>query len=293
MALLAAACYAVNAPFSKILLGHIPSTLMAGFLYIGAGAAMVVISLLQNTATIRTDEKKLGKAELPYVIMMVALDIAAPIFYLIGLKTATAANASLLTNFETVATAIIALIFFKERISLRLWAGIAFFTFSSILLSVEDLSALRFSMGSLFVVLAYCCWGIENNFTRKLSSKDPSQIVLIKGFGSGIGSLMIGLVLGERIGTMWPVFATIALGSVSFGLSSYLYVYAQRYLGASRTSAYYSAAPFIGAVLSFVVFMELPGLQYLVAFAMMIIGAFLSSSDKSLFCLNYKSSRVR
>jgi len=279
MALLAAVCYAVNAPFSKILLDYIPPTLMAGFLYIGAGIAMVIIKVLQDEALIKSKEKRLSKTELPYVVAMVALDIAAPIFLMFGLRTTSAANASLLTNFETVATALIALFFFKETISARLWTGITFFTFSSILLSVEDLSALRFSMGALFIILAYCFWGIENNCTRKLSSKNPCQIVLIKGFCSGTGSLVIGLALGERLGEVWPIITTILLGSVAFGMSSYLYVYAQRYIGASRTSAYYSAAPFIGAALSFVVFREMPGLRYLIASAMMIFGAFLSSSD--------------
>ncbi|MDD3902538.1 MAG: DMT family transporter [Sphaerochaeta sp.] len=283
LALLSAVCYAVNAPFSKILLAYIPSTLMAGFLYIGAGMAMVGVKVFQDKALKRNTEKRLSKAELPYVIAMVALDIAAPIFLMFGLRTTNAANASLLTNFETVATAMIALFFFRETISTRLWTGITFFTFSSILLSVEDLSALRFSIGSLFIILAYSLWGIENNCTRKLSSKNPCQIVLIKGFCSGVGSLAIGLALGERLSAVWPIVATLLLGSVAFGMSSYLYVYAQRFLGASRTSAYYSAAPFIGSVLSFVVFREMPGLQYLIAFAMMIFGAILSSSDRNFF----------
>lgn len=283
MALLAAFFYALSTPISKILLNHIPPTIMAGLLYIGAGMAMAFIGLLPDKTRFKRKETRLGKAERPYVIAMVLLDITAPILLMFGLKMTNATNASLLTNFETVATSLIALLFFKETISARLWVGILCFTFSSILLTIEDLSAFQFSAGSLFVLLAYCCWGVENNCTRKLSSKDPRQIVLIKGFCSGAGSLGIGLAIGERFGTFGSVFAAILLGCVAFGLSSYVYVYAQRYLGASRTSAYYSASPFIGAILSFVIFKETLGLQYMVACMFMIVGASLSSSDSKLF----------
>lgn len=153
-AVLAAALYAISAPLSKLLLAFMPSTLMAGFLYVGAGLGMGVIALLRKAKKTKTKENKLTKAELPYTIAMILLDIAAPICLLLGLQATTAANASLLNNFEIVATAIIALIVFKEAISLRLWLGILFVTFSCALLSFEDLSSLRFSLGSLFILLS-------------------------------------------------------------------------------------------------------------------------------------------
>ena len=130
---------------------------------------------------------------------MIVLDIAAPICLLFGLTMTSAANASLLNNFEIVATALIALIIFKEAISPRLWLGILFVTASCVLLSLEDISSLQFNSGSLFILLACLCWGIENNCTRKLSAKDPLQIVMIKGIFSGAGSIIIGLICGERI----------------------------------------------------------------------------------------------
>ena len=276
-AILAAALYAINAPFSKILLEFMPPTLMAGFLYVGAGIGMIFIALMRKIKKYEAKELKLTKSELPYTIAMIVLDIAAPICLLFGLNSTTAANASLLNNFEIVATAIIALMVFKEKISTRLWFGIFFVTLSCGILSFEDVSSLRFSYGSLFVLLATICWGFENNCTRKISSKDPLQIVLLKGIFSGIGSLIIGLFIGERIEALWSIVAVLYVGFVAYGLSIYFYVYAQRLLGAARTSAYYAVAPFIAAILSLIIFREIPDVTYFVALVLMIVGAWLSS----------------
>lgn len=281
-AILAAALYAINAPFSKILLEFMPPTLMAGFLYVGAGIGMIFIALMRKIKKYEAKELKLTKSELPYTIAMIVLDIAAPICLLFGLNSTTAANASLLNNFEIVATAIIALMVFKEKISTRLWFGIFFVTLSCGILSFEDVSSLRFSYGSLFVLLATICWGFENNCTRKISSKDPLQIVLLKGIFSGIGSLIIGLFIGERIEALWSIVAVFCVGFVAYGLSIYFYVYAQRLLGAARTSAYYAVAPFIAAILSLIIFREIPDVTYFVALVLMILGAWLSSQDKPL-----------
>ncbi len=283
LAVLAAALYAVNSPFSKLLLDYMPSTLMAGFLYIGAGLGMGVIALFRKSKKMERTEEKITKADLPYTMAMIVLDIAAPIFLLLGLSFTSAANASLLNNFEIVATALIALVVFKEKISPRLWFGILFVVVSCALLSVEDITSFKFSFGSLFILLACVCWGVENNCTRKLSEKDPLEIVLLKGIFSGLGSVIIGLCIGERITTLWSVLAVLAVGCVAYGLSIFFYVYAQRLLGAARTSAYYAIAPFIGALLSLVIFRELPGYTYFIALGIMMIGAWLCSSDEPIF----------
>ena len=283
LAILAAALYAINAPFSKWLLQYVPSTLMAGILYLGAGLGMAVIAAVRKGLGIRSTEAPLGRADLPYTLAMILLDIAAPIFLLLGLSFTTASNASLLNNFEIVATALIALVIFRERISGRLWLGIAFVTVSCGLLSVEDFSELQLSWGSLFVLLACLCWGIENNCTRKLSEKDPLQIVLLKGIFSGLGSVVIGLVLGQRITVWWSVAAVLLVGFVAYGLSIFCYVYAQRMLGAARTSAYYAIAPFIGALLSLIVLREVPNVLFWAALALMLIGAWLCAKDEPIF----------
>lgn len=279
MAILAAVLYAVSSPFSKILLNEMPPTLMAGFLYLGAGIGMSLIAVSRRVRQVETTEIHLSKAEMPYTVAMILLDIAAPICMLIGLNATTAANASLLNNFEIVATALIALVVFRERISKRLWTGILFVTLSSVILSFEDVTSLEFSYGSLFVLLAAVFWGLENNCTRKLSSCDPLEIVLLKGIFSGTGSIVIGLVIGERLVNLWSVIAVMAVGIVSYGLSIYFYVHAQRLLGAARTSAYYAVSPFIAAFLSILIFGQIPEVTYFIALILMAVGAWYSSHD--------------
>ena len=278
-ALLAAVLYAINSPFSKLLLDKIPAKMMAAFLYLGAGIGLFIVGLIQRATGRREKELSLTKKELPYTIGMVVLDIAAPIFLMIGLTMTTAANASLLNNFEIVATSIIALVIFKETISKRLWLAIVLVTVSSIILSFEDMSSLTFSFGSIFVLLACVCWGFENNCTRMLSSKNPLEIVVIKGFGSGFGSLVIALVAGEAFPSVIFVLCALLLGFVAYGLSIYFYIYAQRDLGAAKTSTYYAAAPFVGAGLSLIIFREIPSAAYIVALLIMLAGTYFASSD--------------
>ena len=280
-ALLAAVLYAINSPFSKLLLEKISSTMMAAFLYLGAGLGLFIVGAIQRAAGKKEKEQPLTRKELPYTAAMVVLDIAAPIFLMIGLSMTTAANASLLNNFEIVATSIIALAVFRETISRRLWLAIALVTLSSIILSFEDMSSLSFSYGSIFVLLACVCWGMENNCTRMLSSKNPLEIVVIKGFGSGAGSLIIALCLGERPGNILYILCALLLGFVAYGLSIYFYIYAQRDLGAAKTSTYYAAAPFVGAALSLLIFRQLPSLSYLIALAIMLAGTYFAATDSN------------
>lgn len=282
LAILAAVLYALNAPFSKILLQWMPPTLMAGFLYLGAGLGMALLAMIRKLRKEPVQEQKLTRRELPYTLGMIVLDIAAPICLMYGLSMSTAASAALLNNFEIVATALIAYALFHEKISPRLWTGIFFVTLSCCILSFEGSSALQFSRGSLLVLLAAVCWGLENNCTRALSDKDPLEIVLLKGIFSGLGSVIIGLVLKEQITAWWSIPAVLLVGFIAYGLSIYFYVYAQRWIGAARTSAYYAVAPFISSILSLVIFREIPGISYLLALFFMIIGAWLSSSDEPL-----------
>lgn len=278
-AILAAVLYAVNSPFSKLLLVKIPPTMLAALLYLGAGAGLLFVGMIQRKTGISKKELPLTKKELPFVVGMVVLDIAAPILLMIGLTMTSAANASLLNNFEIVATSLIALFIFKESISKRLWVGIILITISSALLSLEDLSGFSFSAGSAFVLLACVCWGFENNCTRNLSSKNPLEIVVIKGFGSGIGSLVIAAVIGEfSIDLLYDLLALL-LGFSAYGLSIFFYIYAQRYLGAAKTGAYYAVSPFIGTLLSLVIFGEPLRAIYIIAFAIMIFGTYFVTTD--------------
>jgi drug/metabolite transporter (DMT)-like permease len=276
-AILAAVFYAVNVPVSKVLLREVGPTTMAALLYLGAGVGIGMLSLFSRNS--RKKSEPLSKKDLPYVIGMIVLDIAAPIFLMLGISYGSSANASLLGNFEIVATTLIALFIFREAVSKRLWAAIALITLSSILLSFEGTDSFRFSYGSLFVLLATVCWGFENNCTRNIASKSTYEIVVLKGIFSGLGSLLIAFIMRETMpGTGYAVVALL-LGFVSYGLSIFLYVRAQRVLGAAKTSAYYAVAPFVGAFLSFVFLKEQLSWKYLTALAVMIAGSALVVVD--------------
>ena len=278
-AILAAALYAINAPLSKLLLRDISTTMMAALLYLGACLGMLIVSLITKRTGAAVKEESLSKRDLPFVLGMIVLDIAAPIFLMLGLKSTSAANASLLNNFEIVATSVFALMLFHETISRRLWLAIVLVSLSSVILSFEGRGSLQFSSGSVLVLLACVCWGLENNCTRVLSKKNPMEIVVLKGFGAGSGALLIALSLGETFPRLAYAAGALLLGFVAYGLSIFFYVHAQRELGAAKTSTYYAVAPFIGAALSLIIFRQLPTPAFLLALCVMIVGAYFASTQ--------------
>ena len=277
LALLAAVFYAVNMPLSKLLLQSVGPTMMAALLYLGAGVGVGALSLVNRRDSVKSE--KLSRSDLPYVLGMIVLDIAAPILLMLGIRHGTASNAALLGNFEIVATTLIALVAFREAVSARLWAGIGLIALASGLLSFENAESLRFSTGSLLVLLATLCWGLENNCTRKISDKSAYEIVVLKGIFSGLGSLAIALFCGEAIPALRYIAGAMLLGFVAYGLSIFMYVQAQNTLGAAKTSAYYAVNPFIGALLSFALLREPLSRLYLAALAVMALGSALVVAD--------------
>lgn len=278
-AILAAALYAVNIPLSKLLLHHIGAVMMAAFLYLGAGIGLAGYGAVEKRIRKAKKEEKLTRKELPYTIGMVVLDIAAPILLMFGIAETNSANVSLLNNFEIAATSVIAWIVFREIISKRLWSAIVLVTAASILLSFEGNGAFAFNRGSLFVLGACVCWGFENNCTRMISNKSSVEIVVIKGCFSGLGSLVTALTIGEEIPNLKWMAAALLLGFVAYGLSINFYIMAQKELGAAKTSAYYSIAPFLGAAFSMVLLGERPGLSFYAAFLLMAAGTVLIGKD--------------
>ena len=276
-AFLAAVFYAINVPISKVLLQHVGPTKMAALLYLGAGIGIGMMSLFNKKD--REKAESLTKADLPYIVGMIVLDIAAPIFLMLGISYGSSANASLLGNFEIVATTVIALILFKEAVTKRLWLAIGLITLSSILLSFEGTDSFHFSYGSLLVIMATVCWGLENNCTRELSSKSTYQIVMLKGLCSGLGALVISLIKKESFPGFGYIAIALALGFVAYGLSIFMYVRAQNVLGAAKTSAYYAVNPLIGALLAFVFLSESLSWMYVIALIVMVIGSALVVVD--------------
>lgn len=286
-ALLAALLYGASSPFSKLLLGGVPPALLAALLYLGAGAGTAALLLLRAFRHRETAAgEHLAAADVPTLTGMVALDIAAAVLLMFGLQLSPAADVSLLSNFEIAATALIAMLLFREPIGRRLWAAIALITFSCLLLSLGGAGSPAFlkpafSPGAALVPAACVCWGFENNLSRRVSSRDPLEVVAVKGFGSGLGAAGLALLLGERL-TAAPAFlpAALLLGFVSYGLSICCYLLAQRALGAARTSAFYAASPFFGVAVSFALFREAPGAFFAAALPLMALGAFFACGER-------------
>lgn len=277
-AVLAAVLYAINIPFSKLLLSSIAPTMMASYLYLGAGVGVGILFFI--TGRKQKDQfEKYTKKDLPYLLGMVLLDIIAPILLMFGLLDSASSNASLLNNFEIVCTSIIALAIFKEKVSPKMWIAIFLITLSSFVLSFEDITAFKLSWGAILVLLATLCWGLENNCTRNLSGKNTYSVVTIKGIFSGLGSLVVALCLKEDFASGIYILFAMLLGFVAYGLSIFFYVKAQGIIGASKTSAYYSIAPFVGTLLSCIVFKENLAWTYFVGLAIMVLGALIVLLD--------------
>lgn len=272
--------YAIGTPINKLLLNYFNPTMLSGLLYIGAGTGMTLIFLFQKIAKKPETQLPLGKKDIPFLVTMVVLDVAANIGLMVGLTMTTAANISLLSNFEIVVTSLFALIIFKEVISPRLGIGIGLIFIASILISIDFSAGLSISLGSLFALLGCIAWGFENNITRKLSAKNTLQVTIVKGLGVGITSLVIAFILGERITDYGMAAVTIAVGTVTYGVSILCFISAQRQLGASKTSAFFAVAPFFGVLFSCLIFWTLPSYMFFIAIGIMLIGVYFVITEK-------------
>ena len=281
-ALIAALLFGASAPIAKLLLGEVEPIPLAAFLYLGSGIGLLGIKLFQriNQQGVN-DEAQVEKSDFKWLLgAIVAGGVAAPITLLFSLKNTPAATASLLLNFEGVATTLIAFFAFKESISRRAWWAIALITIASIFLSINFNAEWGFSIGALGIIAACVLWGVDNNFTRNISAKDPLVIVTIKGLGAGSFSLIMALFLGNNLPSWEVILGALVLGSLSYGASIVLFIHAMRGLGAARTSALFSTAPIAGIILSILIYQEFPSWLFIVALPLMVVGAFLLVNDE-------------
>jgi len=278
---LAAVLFGISAPLSKLLLEGIDPIVLAGLLYIGAGLCMAVLLLAGRGLSRVESEARLGRADRPWLIGAIfAGGVAGPILLLLGLQLTHAATASLLLNFEVVATGLIAFLLFKESVGRTTWLAIAAVAAGGILLSVDLSSGFRFSPGALLVIGACVAWGFDNNFTGRISLKDPRRIVLVKGLAAGSFSLVLGLALGRPLPAWDGLLYALLVGAVCYGASIALFVRSLRGVGAARTGALFGLAPFVGVALSLIIFRQLPGWTFFVALFLMLLAASLLARER-------------
>jgi len=280
-ALLAAIFFGASAPIAKLLLGGSMSPIfLAAFLYLGSGTGTFLVKLTQRMQA-KEVEADIKSPDVKWLAgAIITGGILAPIILMISLQNTPASTASLLLNFEGVGTTIIALLFFKEFISRRAWIAIIVITLASIFLSANFEGGFGLSLGALGIILACVLWGVDNNFTRNISGKDPLAIVAWKGLVAGTFSFSLALFLGNSIPSIGTIIGTLILGFVSYGLSTMLFIRSMRGLGAARTSALYGTAPLAGVVLSIFIFGEFPSFLFIIAAILMVGGALLLINEK-------------
>ncbi len=279
-ALLAALFFGASAPISKLLLEDVQPVLMAAFLYLGSG---IGISLVKLSQRLTSNQKEAGirRPDVKWLAgAIISGGILAPIVLMISLNSTPASTASLLLNFEGVGTTLIALFFFRESVSRRALAAILVITLASVFLSTDFTTGFGLSPGALGVILACVLWGVDNNFTRNISAKDPLTIVAWKGLVAGTFSLLIGLSLGQQLPALTTILKILLLGFISYGLSTMLFIYSMRGLGAARTSALYGTAPLAGVLLSFIIFREPITVLFGIAAVLMVAGAWLLANEE-------------
>lgn len=279
-ALAAAILFGASAPFAKLLLGDIDPVPLAALLYLGSGTSSFGILLIQSAIQKQiAADVHLAKTDLPWLAgAMLAGGVAAPILLMWGLNQTSASTASLLLNFEGVATTLIAMVAFKEAVGRRILSAMALITLASILLSWTG-GSWGVSIGAMGVIGACFLWGLDNNLTRHISAKNPLVIVGVKGLGAGTFSMILALLLGKPFPGLGVILPAMLLGALSYGLSIQLFILAMRGLGAARTSTFFGTAPFVGTLLAFLMLREVPQTLFWVAVPMMLFGAWLMLSE--------------
>lgn len=278
-ALASAVLFGASTPFAKLLLGDIDPWMMAGLLYVGAGAGLAAVHFGRGALDLPAPEAPLTRADAPWLALVVLTGgILGPLLLMSGLARSSAASASLLLNLEGVATMAIAWIAFRENVDRRLVLGAGAILLGAAILSWQGQATL--DLGAVLVAGACLCWGIDNNLTRKLSSADPVQIAMLKGLIAGGINLAIALGNGAALPGVASIAAAGAVGFLGYGVSLALFVLALRHLGTARTGAYFSLAPFVGAVLAVLMLGEPAGGRLLIAGLLMALGLWLHLSER-------------
>ena len=275
-ALAAAMLFGIGTPLAKTLLGSVDPWLLAGLLYAGSGISLTVLRIFRRAAPVR-----LARTEVGYLAgAIVAGGIAAPVMLMSGLSRMPASSASLLLNAEGVLTALLAWIVFRENVDRRIVAGMVAIAAGAVLVSWSPGARLQ-SIGPSLLILGACLgWAIDNNLTRKVSLLDATWLAAVKGVTAGVVNLSIAFGAGASWPGMPNLLGALVIGALAYGVSLVLFVIALRHLGAARTTAYFSAAPFAGAVVALLWLHEPLSVRLMIAAALMGFGVWLHITER-------------
>ncbi|MEK6534294.1 MAG: EamA family transporter [Planctomycetota bacterium] len=281
---ISAALFGISPPLAKLLVKNIPPVALAGFLYFGAFAGLSLYSIMRrivSTENIRSANLK--KGDFPWLFgAVISGGIIAPICLMFGLSQISGFTTSLLLNLEGIFTAVVAVIFFKEKAGKRLWLALMCMTAAGVFLTWDSSQGKFNFLGPLLVTLSMICWGIDNNLTRNISTRNPIQITCIKGFVSGLVSISLAYTLGMAIKWDLTIFYALLLGSFSYGISLVFFIKALEGLGSFRAGIFFSLAPFIGAVTSLILLQEWIGWVMFPAMMLTVAGFWFISTENHL-----------
>jgi drug/metabolite transporter (DMT)-like permease len=280
-AVVAAVLFGASTPFSKLLLGKVNPVLLAGLLYLGSGSGLAVWQWIRRgSERTKSREASLKVADLPWLAgAILSGGIVGPVLLMVGLSVTPASSASLLLNLEGVLTAVLAWFVFKENFDRRIALGMGAITLGSLLLSWGGRPELRVPLGALAITGACLAWAIDNNLTRRVSAGDPVQIASAKGLIAGTFNFIIAIAGGAKMPHVAAITGAGVVGLVGYGISLTLFVLALRHIGTARTGAYFSVAPFVGAVISILVLGDAVTLYFLAAAGLMGLGVWLHLTE--------------
>jgi len=273
-ALLSAILFGISPVACKAVVGEMPSSLLAGLLYLGSGIGLTGVAYCQKSNGLHMLRSLSLKQKACLVGAIMSGGIIAPLFLAYGIRHGTASEVSLLLNFEAVATTLLAWLIFHENIGVRVWLGKILIVGASILIIFTGGDSLKISIPGLSVLAACLLWGIDNNLTREIESIPATLLASIKGWSAGLFNIVISLALFRSQVTAMQVSGALVIGAFSYGASLVLFIQSLREIGSARTSTWFASGPFIGTILSVVLLGERPPGGYWVAALIMLSGMF-------------------
>lgn len=276
LAIAAALLFGLSTPAAKAIVGNVHPLLLAGLLYLGSGVGLGIIIFLGQRHGVQ-----LKRADLPWLLATVVFGGAlGPGLLMWGLTQTTGSAASLLLTLEGVFTALIAWIVFREPFNRRIGIGMAAIFAGAVLLALRASSGHAETPGAIAVAGACLSWAIDNNCTSKIADVDALTLASIKGVVAGAANATLALIAGSTFPSIGFVAASALVGFFGYGLSLVLFVLALREIGAARTGAYFSTAPFIGAVIGLLALREPLTDQLVGAALLMALGVYLHLTEQ-------------
>jgi drug/metabolite transporter (DMT)-like permease len=280
MALASAILFGASTPFSKLLLSEVDPQLLAGLLYLGAGVGLAFVHFGRAAVGLPAPEAPLRRSDIPWLAAVVLFGgMIGPLLLMLGLVRTNAASAALLLNLEGLATMSIAWLVFRENVDRRLLLGALAILAGAVVLSWEG-HGVRLDSGALLIAGACLAWGIDNNLTRKLSSADPVLIAMTKGLVAGTANVGLAFLRGAAFPSFGVFGGAAVVGFLGVGVSLVLFILALRYLGAARTGAYFSLAPFVGALVAIVLLHDPLSVRLVLSGALMGFGLWMHLAER-------------